>query len=97
MGNWDGEGLGIQCGILTPLGKLCSPHFQVTVQMLRELLSESPSTPWLAVHHLAGAICYGGRVTDAQDMCCLQALLRKFCSPEVFHHHSQSGLAGNKV
>ena len=38
--------------------------------------------PWPAVHHLVGEICYGGKVTDAQDMRTLKALLVKNCSPQ---------------
>ena len=39
--------------------------------------------PWDAVRQLVGDICYGGKLTDAQDMRTLRALLNKFCSPET--------------
>ena len=59
---------------------------QVSIQLLQNIfkgLEEgSISIPWPAVHHLVGSICYGGKVTDAQDMRALRALLIKNCSAE---------------
>ena len=59
------------------------PLPQVTVQLLHSLLSESPGLSWAAVHRLTSRICYGGRVTDPWDLCCLEALLGRFCGPET--------------
>ena len=60
---------------------------QVSIQLLQNIFHDlgdsSGSIPWHAVHHLVGGICYGGKVTDAQDMRALRALLIKNCSAET--------------
>ena len=72
------------------------PLWQVTVQLLQSLLSDSSSAsfPWEAVHHITGEICYGGRVTDQRDLICMKALLRKFCSQEMIE---ECYVEGSKV
>ncbi len=64
----------------------CYCFIKVSIQLLQNIfkgLEEgSTSIPWPAVHHLVGGICYGGKVTDAQDMRALMALLIRNCSEE---------------
>ena len=59
---------------------------QVSVQLLQSVFKEQDrskdSIPWHAVHHLVGEICYGGKVTNAQDMRTLRALLYRNCSSQ---------------
>lgn len=58
---------------------------QVSVQLLQNVFKDQivgDGIPWHAVHYLVGEICYGGKVTDAQDMRTLRALLVKNCSPQ---------------
>lgn len=38
---------------------------------------------WDAVHHLVGEICYGGKVTNTQDLRTLRALLHRHCSQQA--------------
>ena len=55
---------------------------QVSIQLLQDLLKKGDGEiPWHAVHHLVGEICFGGKVTDPQDVRALRALLVKTCSP----------------
>ena len=52
--------------------------------MMRELLSLQTSTiPWNSLCYLVGDVCYGGKVTDAQDMSCLRTMMVRFCLPDA--------------
>ena len=54
---------------------------QVSIQLLQDVFKGGEGKIlWSAVHHLVGGICYGGKVTDAQDGRALRALLAKNCS-----------------
>lgn len=63
----------------------------MSLQLLQAILedehakSNAATVPWSAVYHLVGDICYGGKITDAQDMKILKALLRKYCSQQTLN------------
>ena len=42
-------------------------------------VAEGGVLSWAIVEHLLGDICYGGKVTDLQDLASLKALLSKYC------------------
>lgn len=51
--------------------------FQVAIQLSKEVLSSMLNSWPAVIGYLVGEICYGGQVTDLQDLSCLMALLRK--------------------
>ncbi len=50
---------------------------------LKNLLEQTPYTPWLAMNFIIGQINYGGRVTDEWDRRTTACLLRKFCNADL--------------
>ncbi|XP_028393421.1 dynein heavy chain 6, axonemal-like isoform X2 [Dendronephthya gigantea] len=59
-----------------------SADLEVSISMLRMLLSEHANVPWQALVYLTAEITYGGRVTDKWDKRCLMKIVEKFCSPD---------------
>uniref|UniRef100_A0A673T414 Dynein axonemal heavy chain 14 n=1 Tax=Suricata suricatta TaxID=37032 RepID=A0A673T414_SURSU len=53
------------------------------VSVLESTLRAQSSISWQKLRYLVGEVTYGGRVTDTWDRRCLNALLYKFCNPEV--------------
>ncbi|XP_077989551.1 dynein axonemal heavy chain 6-like [Glandiceps talaboti] len=56
---------------------------EVSVEMLKMMLSENPEVPWEALLYLTGEVAYGGRVTDAWDRRLLHSILDKFYTPRA--------------
>lgn len=56
---------------------------QVAMKVLESALNTQSSVSWQKLRYLIGEVTYGGRVTDTWDSQCLNALLYKFCNPEV--------------
>lgn len=54
----------------------------------------SRSSVWEALLHIVGAICYGGRVTDAEDRRLLAAIMEQHLSPEVLSGSMRLGQPG---
>jgi len=48
---------------------------ETSITMLKMFLEESDEIPWDAIVWITGQINYGGRVTDANDLRCLQNTL----------------------
>jgi len=62
--------------------------------MLKMFLEESDEIPWDAIVWITGQICYGGRVTDSNDLHCLQTTLQKYYCVENLedgYMYSESG------
>jgi len=62
--------------------------------MLKMFLEESDEIPWDAIVWITGQINYGGRVTDANDLRCLQKTLEKYYCVENLEDgyiYSESG------
>merc|ERR1712127_300220 len=51
---------------------------ETSTTMLKMFLEESEEIPWDAIVWITGQINYGGRVTDANDLHCLQTTLQKY-------------------
>ncbi len=68
------------------LDHVCSYHnLQVSIQLLHNILRDQDNgvLSCSTIYHLVGEICYGGKITDTEDMNALRALLRKYCSQQV--------------
>ncbi|XP_029790782.1 dynein heavy chain 14, axonemal [Suricata suricatta] len=60
-----------------------SSDLEAAVKVLESTLRAQSSISWQKLRYLVGEVTYGGRVTDTWDRRCLNALLYKFCNPEV--------------
>ncbi|XP_039091728.1 dynein heavy chain 14, axonemal [Hyaena hyaena] len=63
--------------------KFSSSDLEVAMKVLESALNTQSSVSWQKLRYLIGEVTYGGRVTDTWDRQCLNALLYKFCNPEV--------------
>jgi len=67
---------------------------ETSTTMLKMFLEESEEIPWDAIVWITGQINYGGRVTDANDLHCLQTTLQKYYCVENLEDgyiYSESG------
>lgn len=46
-------------------------------------LNEQPEVPYQALNYLVALVNYGGRVTDDKDCRLIEAMLKKFFTPEI--------------
>ncbi|XP_054432748.1 dynein axonemal heavy chain 14 [Pteronotus mesoamericanus] len=60
-----------------------SSDFKVAMKVLENTLTTQAAVPWQALRYQIGDVIYGGRVTDPWDQLCLNALLCKFCHPDM--------------
>ena len=59
------------------------------MQLLQSVLSDLKDVSWKAFHYLIGRITYGGKITNRWDLCCLDALVKKFCNPELLEANDE--------
>jgi dynein heavy chain len=59
------------------------------VERLAPSDAAADSLPWDAINYMIGDICYGGRVTDDWDQCCLRVLMRRIIQPDVLKAESE--------
>jgi len=52
-------------------------------------VAEGGVLSWAIVEHLLGDICYGGKITDLQDLAALKALLSKYCHVHCYNEQGQ--------
>lgn len=50
---------------------------------LHALLEEQPEVPYQALNIIISQVNYGGRVTDERDVRTIQAILKKYFTPEI--------------
>ena len=57
--------------------------FDISEKQLMMYLNEQPEVPYQALNYLVAQVNYGGRVTDEKDVRCMNAMLKKYFTPEV--------------
>ncbi|KAJ3052746.1 Dynein heavy chain 6, axonemal [Rhizophlyctis rosea] len=56
---------------------------EVSITILRNMLTEYSGIPWDALSYLTGEITFGGRVTDDWDRRTLRSILNRFYTPQI--------------
>lgn len=56
---------------------------ETSLTICKNLLDSQESIPWEAIRFVTGEINYGGRVTDEQDIRCLNAILFSYLKPDI--------------
>lgn len=57
--------------------------FDISEKQLMMYLNEQPEVPYQALNYLVAQVNYGGRVTDDKDVRCMNAMLKKYFTPDV--------------
>ncbi|KNC97013.1 uncharacterized protein SPPG_09508 [Spizellomyces punctatus DAOM BR117] len=68
---------------------------EVSIAILKNMLSEHRGIPWEALSYLTGEITFGGRVTDDWDRRTLRSILNRFYCPAILddgYRFSPSGV-----
>ncbi|KAJ3032226.1 Dynein heavy chain 6, axonemal [Rhizophlyctis rosea] len=56
---------------------------EVSITILKNMLTEYNTIPWDALSYLTGEITFGGRVTDDWDRRTLRSILNRFYTPQI--------------
>ena len=57
--------------------------FDISERQLMMYLNEQPEVPYQALNYLVAQVNYGGRVTDEKDVRNMNAMLKKYFTPDV--------------
>lgn len=57
--------------------------------VMKKLLEDNEEIPWDSLLFVSGQINYGGRVTDDWDRRCLDAVLKRFYTPDILNETYQ--------
>ena len=57
--------------------------FDISEKQLMQYLQSQETVPYVALNYLVAQVNYGGRVTDKQDVRCMNAMLKKYFCAEL--------------
>lgn len=64
---------------------------QISIDQIQSLLKLPGDVPWEALQYLVADTNYGGRISDAMDLRCIQAMFSDCCNPDALKEKFQYG------